>query len=80
VIIMATIEIPDVPDDAHEIIRRRARQAGQSMQSYLRDHVVEFAKTPTKAEAIAEIEAMLRRYGGSTPAIDQILADVFAHR
>ncbi|MGH8775876.1 MAG: FitA-like ribbon-helix-helix domain-containing protein [Jiangellaceae bacterium] len=45
---MATIQIREVPESAYEVIRRRARAAGQSIQAYMRDRVVELASRPTK--------------------------------
>jgi len=47
---MATIQIRDIPEDAYEVIRKRARAAGRSIQSYMRDWVVEFAGHPTTDE------------------------------
>lgn len=53
---MATIQIRDVPDEAYEIIRRRARVAGQSIQTYMKDQIERLAREPTDAELLAEIE------------------------
>lgn len=77
---MATIQIRGIPDDAYETLRRRAREAGQSLQAYMRQQVTDFARTPTKAEALADIEAMLERYGGSTATLEQLRAQVDADR
>jgi hypothetical protein len=75
---VATIQIRDIPEDAYQTLRRRAKEAGQSLQGYLRQHLIEFGNTPTKAEAIAEIEAMLARHGGTTATLEQLRADVEA--
>ncbi len=56
---MATIQIRELPEDTYETIRRRARAAGQSIQAYMRDQVVELAARPTKDEAWAAIESAL---------------------
>lgn len=56
---MATIQIRDIPDDAYETIRRRAQQAGQSIQNYMRDQVIELSSRRTKSEVLAAIEASL---------------------
>jgi antitoxin FitA len=77
---MATIQIRDIPDDVYETIRRRARSAGQSLQSYMRNHVVEFGRSPTAEEAWAAIEAALEKYGGSNATPEQIVADIHADR
>jgi plasmid stability protein len=41
---MATIQIRDIPEDAYETIRRRAKAEGKSLQSYMRDQVVTLAR------------------------------------
>lgn len=53
---MATIQIRDVADEAYEIIRRRARVAGQSIQTYMKEQIERLAREPTDAELLAEIE------------------------
>ena len=52
---MATIQIRAIPDDVYDSVRKRARAAGQSIQSYMRDVVIEFASTPTTEEVLAEM-------------------------
>jgi plasmid stability protein len=61
---MATIQIRDLPDDAYDVLRRRARDRGQSLQAYMRESVIDLAFTPTKAEIIMEIERSLATHGG----------------
>lgn len=53
------MQIRDVPEEAYETIRRRARASGQSLQSYLRDQIIELAGRRTKEEAWALVEAAL---------------------
>ena len=77
---MATIQIRDVPEDTYETIRRRARSDGRSIQSYMLDHVVEFAATPTKEELAAAVEAALRDHGGAGASGALIAEDVAADR
>lgn len=77
---MATIQIREVPEESYEVLRRRARQAGQSMQAYLRGEIVAIAARPTKSEAIEMIEAVLARTGGPTPAAGSVLDDLAAER
>ncbi len=77
---MATIQIREVPEEAYEVLRRRARRAGQSIQAYMRERVIELAARPTKEEAMAAIESRLDRVGGlgNTPA--SVAEDVAAER
>ncbi|HEY5362094.1 MAG TPA: hypothetical protein VIJ82_31155 [Streptosporangiaceae bacterium] len=77
---MATIQVREVPEEHYEVLRRRARRAGQSMQAYLRDQLAELAGRPTKDEAIEEIEAVLERVHADDPARASIIADLTAER
>ena len=55
---MATIQVREIPEELCEVLRRRARRAGQSLQAYMLDQVVALAQRPTKDEAVARIEAI----------------------
>ena len=77
---MATIQIREIPEDSYEVIRKRARLAGRSIQSYMREWVIDFADHPTTEEALANMEAT--RASASTPGAtrESILADLAADR
>jgi plasmid stability protein len=77
---MATIQIREIPEDAYEVIRKRARAAGRSIQSYMRDWVVDFAHRPTTEEALSAMAAAREESDtpGATP--DSILSDLAAER
>ncbi len=78
---MATIQIREIPEPAYEILRRRARGRGQSIQAYMRDQVLEIAGRPSKEEALESIEAVLgRQPADRAPAPQAIVADVAADR
>lgn len=66
---MATVQIRDIPEDVYETIRKRARAAGQSIQAYMREQVIDLATRRTKEEALAAVEATLAKYQtpGPTP-------------
>ena len=53
---MPAVQIKDVPDDVHEVLRRRARAAGQSLQEYLRSTLIAQARQPTLQEIFDEVE------------------------
>lgn len=77
---MAIIQIRDVPEDAYETIRRRARKAGQSIQAYMLARTVEFAEEPTIDEVIDRIE---RRLSSGPPLAidtDMLLEDIRSGR
>ncbi len=54
---VARIQIREIPEDAYEVIRKRARAAGRSIESYMRDWVVDFAGQPTTEEVLKALEA-----------------------
>jgi len=73
---MATIQIRELPEDAYEIIRRRARAAGQSIQSYMRDQVIELASRRTKEEAWAAVESALSAEDSPGSSMEDIVDDL----
>lgn len=54
---MPSIQIKDVPEETHAVLRSRAAAAGQSLQEYLRSRLVDEASTPT-------VDEVLDRAGG----------------
>ncbi len=77
---MATIQVRELPEDTYEVIRRRARRAGQSIQAYTRDQLVAAAVRPTKDEAVEMIEAVLGREKVSGVSPSSIVRDLAAER
>lgn len=77
---MATIQIREIPEDAYEVIRKRARAAGRSIQSYMRDWVIDFASRPTTEEAMAAMEAAREASDTQGATRESILADLAADR
>jgi antitoxin FitA len=73
---MATIQVREVPEEVYETLRRRARRAGQSMQSYMCDQLVALAERPTKEEALEAIEGVLKASSASWPTTEEITADL----
>jgi hypothetical protein len=71
---MATIQIRDIPEDAYQVIHRRARLAGRSIQSYMRDWVIDFASGPTAEEALAALAAARDASGAPGATRDSIVA------
>lgn len=61
---MATIQVRDVPDDVHRVYRRRAAEAGMSLQEFLLSELVESARARTPAEVVAEVDQQIRATGG----------------
>jgi len=77
---MATIQIREVPDDAYEVIRKRARAHGRSIQSYMRDWVVDFAGRPTTEEALTAVQDALANCDTPGATRESVVADLAADR
>lgn len=58
---MRSVQIKNVPDDVHHVLRQRAAKAGQSQQEYLLALLVDAARTPTLDEIFERVE---QRSGG----------------
>ena len=61
---MATIQVKDVPEETHQVLRRRAAEAHQSLQEYLRSRLIADAGQPTLDEVLDRIG---HRSGGRAP-------------
>lgn len=59
---MPSVQIKDVPEQTHAVLRRRAAEAHQSLQEYLRSRLIEEASRPTVDEVLARAGS---RAGGS---------------
>jgi plasmid stability protein len=77
---MATIRVRDIPEETYQVIWRRARAEGKSIQAYLRDQVIAMAARPTKREALAAIESALEEYGPVSFAPEDIVRDLHVDR
>jgi plasmid stability protein len=54
---MKMIQIRNVPDDVHKILKVRAAEAGMSLSDYLLRDIERTAKRPTLEEVLARIKA-----------------------
>lgn len=70
------MQIREIPEDAYETIRRRARAAGQSIQSYMRDQVIDLAARRTKDEAWAMVDAALAAEDSPGSTLERIVDDL----
>jgi antitoxin FitA len=61
---MPSVQIKDVPEQTHAILRQRAAAAHQSLQEYLRTRLMEEASQPTLEEVLDRAGG---RSGGSVP-------------
>ena len=72
---MATIQIRNVSEQAYEIIRRRARAAGQSIQAYLKNAIERMALQPDEDELFADLERFVEAHGIKLD-IEAVLEDI----
>jgi plasmid stability protein len=61
---MPSVQIKNVPDETHAVLRARAAAAHQSLQEYLRTLLIEEASRPTLEEVLDRAGG---RAGGSVP-------------
>jgi antitoxin FitA len=61
---MPSVQIKDVPEQTHAILRERAAAAHQSLQEYLRSRLIEEASQPSLDEILDRAGG---RSGGSVP-------------
>jgi hypothetical protein len=61
---MPSVQIKGVPAETHAVLRRRAAEANQSLQAYLRAWLIDEAGRPTVDEVLRRIA---HRTGGSVP-------------
>ncbi len=66
---MPNIQIKDVPEDTHAVMRQRASAAHQSLQEYLRSKLIAEAAQPTVDEVLDRVEG---RAGGSLSLADAV--------
>jgi plasmid stability protein len=58
---MPSVQIKDVPEQTHAVLRQRAARAHQSLQEYLLSRLIAEAATPTTDEVF---DLAARRVGG----------------
>ena len=66
---MPNIQVKDVPELTHAVLRQRAAAAIQSLQEYLRSKLVAEAAQPTVDEVLDRAGG---RAGGSLPLADAV--------
>lgn len=61
---MPSVQIKDVPEQVHAVLRQRAAASHQSLQEYLRSWLIEETSRPTLDEVL---DSAAGRAGGSVP-------------
>ncbi len=68
---MPSVQIKNVPDEVHAVLRQRAAVAHQSLQEYLRARLIAEAGEPTVEEVLDRAGG---RAGGSVPLAAAVAA------
>lgn len=68
---MPSVQIKDVPEETHRVLRRRAAEAHQSLQEYLRSWLIQEAGRPTLEEVLGRAGG---RSGGAVSFDDAVAA------
>jgi hypothetical protein len=71
---MTTVQVRDVPDEVRDMLARRARQRGQSLQAYLLDVITAEALRARNIEVLYEVA----HTGGGTRDAGAEIADLVA--
>ncbi|MEZ5117516.1 MAG: hypothetical protein R2737_14745 [Candidatus Nanopelagicales bacterium] len=66
---MPSIQVKDVPEETHRVLRQRAAAAHQSLQEYLLAHLIAEASRPTLDEVLDRAGG---RSGGHLPLRDSV--------
>ncbi|MGH3532047.1 MAG: FitA-like ribbon-helix-helix domain-containing protein [Mycobacterium sp.] len=69
---MPSVQIKDVPENVHRVLRERAARAHQSLQEYLRSRLIAEASQPTLDDVLDRVAV---RKGGSvslSSAVDHL--------
>jgi plasmid stability protein len=68
---MPSVQIKNVPEETHRVLRRRAAEAHQSLQEYLRSRLIDEASRPTVREVLERVE---EHVGGTVSFADAVKA------
>ncbi|HVA08490.1 MAG TPA: hypothetical protein VNG12_17285 [Acidimicrobiales bacterium] len=72
---MPSIQVKDVPDEVHAELRRRAANAGKSLQEYLLAHLIDEAHQPSLDELLDRVSQRSGGHVSSRFAADAIRQD-----
>ena len=72
---MATIQVREVPDETYEVLLRRAKAAGQSLQQYMRQELIALARRQSKAESVAAVVEIRSRIS-RTIVVEDVVAEL----
>lgn len=72
---MPSVQIKDVPEDTHRVLRERAARAHQSLQEYLRSRLIAEANQPTVEEVFDRVASRRGGRVSGRAAVEHIRAE-----
>src|SRR6516165_7500935 len=72
---MPSVQIKDVPEDTHRVLRERAARAHQSLQEYLRSRLIAEANQPTLDEVFGRVAARRGSHVSFKAAAEHVRAE-----
>ena len=72
---MPSVQIKDVPEDTHRVLRERAARAHQSLQEYLRSRLIAEADQPTLDEVLDGANGRTGGHVSFTAAVNHVRAE-----
>ena len=72
---MPSVQIKDVPEDTHRVLRERAARAHQSLQEYLRSRLIAEANQPTLDEVFDRVATRHGARVSFSAAVDHVRAE-----
>ncbi len=72
---MPSVQIKNVPEETHRVLRQRAAMAHQSLQEYLRSKLIADASQPTVRELFARIDEHTEGSVSFAEAVEAVRAD-----
>lgn len=76
---MATIQVRDISEKAYDVIRRRARSKGQSIQGYMKTQIERLAREPDEDALFGDVEHFVEAHEIRLD-IESLLSDLDAER
>ena len=72
---MPSVQIKDVPEDTHRVLRERAARAHQSLQEYLRSLLIAEANQPTLDEVFDRVATRRGARVSVSASVDHVRAE-----
>lgn len=72
---MHSVQVKNVPDDVHAVLRERAAASGRSLQEYLLARLIDEARQPTVDQVLARVSGQHGGRARLTDAVEHLRSD-----